>query len=70
MGSYFTLIAIVLFVISTIDIIIRKFRNPALGIVWFFVVLFIPIVGSIMYLLIRKGITYGVPHKFNPKFNH
>lgn len=70
MNIIFAIVAIALLIVAIIDITRRKFKNPALGVVWFLVALVFPIIGPIFYLLIRNGITEGVPRKFNPKFNH
>jgi len=70
MNSTFIIIATGLLVVAVIDILQRKFKNPALGFVWFFVVLIFPIIGPLFYLIIRKSITQGKLRKFNPKFHH
>jgi beta-lactamase regulating signal transducer with metallopeptidase domain len=64
-----SLISIVLVVLSIRDILKRKFKNLAFGLVWLFIILVVPIIGPIMYLSLRKGMSAGRPKTFNPVFH-
>ncbi len=55
---------------ALIDIVRSRFINPNMRTVWLVVVLFFPIIGSILYFQMRKTLTTGESLKFNPKFKN
>ena len=66
----FIIVAIVLWFWAISDITRSRFKLPYMSTVWFLVILFFPVIGSIFYLLFRKKYTTEGPRKFQPKFNY
>lgn len=64
-----SVISVILVVVCIRDILKRKFKNLAFGIVWLFIILVIPVIGPIMYLYLKEGMSMGRPGPFNPKFH-
>jgi hypothetical protein len=54
---------------ALIDIAKSRFKNPTMNTVWLLIVLFLPILGSIFYFLLRKKYTTKEKRKFNPNFS-
>ncbi|NQU33424.1 MAG: PLDc_N domain-containing protein [Bacteroidetes bacterium] len=55
---------------ALIDIVRSRFINPNMRTGWLVVVLFFPIIGSILYFQMRKTLTTNETLKFNPKFKN
>ena len=52
------------------DIAKSRFKNTTMNLIWLLIVIFFPVIGSILYLFLRKTQIQKEPRKFNPKFNH
>lgn len=65
----FTILTIVLWVWAIADIVNSRFKSRLMNIVWFLVVLFFPILGSIFYFQLRKKFTIKELRKFQPNFH-
>ncbi|MCD4773948.1 MAG: PLD nuclease N-terminal domain-containing protein [Bacteroidales bacterium] len=61
-------LTIVLWFWAIIDIVKSRFKNQTMNTVWLLIVLFFPILGSIIYLLLRKKYTTKEVRKFQPNF--
>lgn len=61
------ILAISLWIIVIRDIIKRRLKYLSFNLIWLMVVIFFPILGSILYLLLRKGMSAERPKKFDPK---
>ena len=49
-------IPLVLWIIAIVDLVKRQFKDQTTKIIWALVIIFVPFIGSILYLLIgRKG---------------
>ena len=66
-GLIFLIIALWFWAI--IDISRSRFKNPTMNTVWLLVVLFFPVIGSILYFLLRKKFVTKKRRKFQPNFN-
>ncbi|MGN6726731.1 MAG: PLD nuclease N-terminal domain-containing protein [Tepidisphaeraceae bacterium] len=44
-------------IVAIIDLVRRRFIEPPMTIVWLLIVLFVPVIGSILYFLIGRGQT-------------
>jgi len=64
-----SLIAIILWFITIRDILKSSAKFLTFNLVWLMIVIFLPIIGSITYLFMRKGMQSDRPKKFNPKFH-
>lgn len=64
------IVEVVLFVIALRDLLTRKFKSPVFGIVWLLIILAFPILGPLVYLYLREGMSAGRPRAFNPRFHH
>ena len=51
----FTVLPLVLLIWALVDIIRSDFKDGTTKLVWIIVVIFVPLVGSILYLVLRKG---------------
>nr|WP_289846298.1 PLDc N-terminal domain-containing protein [Winogradskyella psychrotolerans] len=65
----FIIIAIVFWFWAIFDITRSRFKSPYMSTVWFLAILFLPALGSICYLLLKKKLVKKEPRKFQPKFN-
>ena len=54
---------------AIIDITRSRFKNPNMRTVWLIVVLLLPLMGTLIWLFVRKDLVTTEPRKFNPKFN-
>mgnify|MGYP005871334019 CR=1 FL=1 len=54
---------------AIIDISRSRFKSPTMNTVWLIAVLFFPVFGSILYLLLRKKYVTTKRRKFQPNFN-
>lgn len=52
---FFTVLPLVLLLWALIDIIRSNFKDSTTKLIWIIVVIFVPLVGSILYLVMRKG---------------
>ena len=50
----FSIATLILWIVCFVDILSRDFKNSNDKIVWFLAVLFVPFLGSIVYLLVGK----------------
>jgi len=62
-------IAIALWFWAIIDITRSRFKNPFMNTICLLAVLFFPILGSILYLILRKKLIAKEKRKFQPNFN-
>jgi beta-lactamase regulating signal transducer with metallopeptidase domain len=60
--------AIVLLILAVRDILKRQLKLLAFNLVWLAVVVLIPIVGPVLYFMLREGMDANRPRKFDPKF--
>lgn len=65
----FIILFIFLWVWAIIDISKSRFKNPTMNTVWYLIVLFFPVVGSIFYFQLRKNYVVKEARKFKPNFN-
>ena len=63
-------LTLILVLWALIDIVRSRFIKPNMRTVWLIVVLFVPIIGSILYFQMRKTLTTSETLKFNPKFKN
>ena len=63
------ILTMVLWFWAIIDIIKSRFKNRVMKTIWFAVVLFFPVLGSIFYFQLRKKYVVNGTRKFNPNFN-
>lgn len=61
------ILAISLWIIVIRDIIKRRLKYFSFNIIWLMVVIFFPILGSILYLFLRKGMSAERTKKNDPK---
>ena len=54
---------------AIIDITRSRFKNPNMRTVWLIVVLLLPLMGTLIWLFVRKDLVTTEPRKFDPKFN-
>ncbi|WP_121666266.1 PLD nuclease N-terminal domain-containing protein [Mesonia aquimarina] len=54
---------------AIIDITRCRFKKPGMRTVWLFSVLFFPLLGSILYFILKKKYTTKKPRKFQPNFH-
>ncbi|WP_394347732.1 PLDc N-terminal domain-containing protein [Mangrovivirga cuniculi] len=45
-----------------------RYRNNNQRLIWFFIVLIFPVMGSVIYFLFKRKITLRGRRKFNPDF--
>lgn len=62
-------LTIILWFWALIDITRSRFKNPTMNTVWLLSVLFFPVLGPILYFLMRKKFVTKEPRKFQPNFN-
>jgi hypothetical protein len=63
------IIEIVLLVITLFDLLKRKFKSLAFGMVWLFIIFAFPFIGPLVYFFLREGMSAGRPRAFNPRFH-
>jgi len=51
----FVLLPVVLLLWALIDILRSNFKDSVTKLIWIVVVVFVPVVGAILYLVLRKG---------------
>ncbi len=64
-----SILTLILNIWAIIDITRSRFKDPTMRTIWLVVVLFFPIVGSILYFQLSKKLINKEPRKFQPKFN-
>ncbi|WP_394330278.1 PLDc N-terminal domain-containing protein [Roseivirga echinicomitans] len=52
-----------------VDLSKSRFKSGKANLLWLSIILFSPIVGSILYFQLKKGYTERRPRQFQPKFN-
>ncbi len=52
---FFVLLPVVLWLWALIDILRSDFKDSVTKLIWIVVVIFVPVVGAILYLVLRKG---------------
>jgi len=62
------LLALVLWIWAVIDILRSDFKDIVQKIIWLLVVIFFPILGSIVYFQLGRKYTSRPPIRFAPKF--
>ena len=63
-----TVLTAILWIWAFVDISRSRFENPPMKWLWIILILFFPILGSIIYFQFGKKQTKA-PKKFNPDFN-
>jgi len=63
------LLAIALWVWALVDLSKSRFKSVRANLLWLLIILFSPIMGSILYFQLKKGYTERRPRQFQPKFN-
>lgn len=63
------ILTIVLWFAAIIDITRSRFKEPYINTISLLAVLFFPVLGSIIYFLLKKQLTTKAPKKFQPNFN-
>jgi len=61
-------LTVILWIWAFVDISRSRFENPTMKWLWFILILFFPILGSIIYFQFGKKYTKD-PKKFNPDFS-
>lgn len=64
-----SILTLILVFWALIDITKSRFINPSTRTIWLIFVLFMPILGSILYFQLKKKFTTKEPRKFQPQFN-
>ena len=54
---------------AIIDLLKSEFKNLKIKAIWLIIILFFPIIGSIIYFQLRKELTKNEPQKFQPNFD-
>lgn len=65
----FIILFIFLWFWAIIDISKSRFKNPTMNTVWYLIVLFFPVIGSIIYFQLKKNYVVIEARKFQPNFN-
>jgi hypothetical protein len=57
---------------ALVDILLSKFKEDLMQIVWLLVVFFLPFIGVLLYLLIGRSMKCPIPDESNPgeKYDH
>jgi hypothetical protein len=57
---------------ALVDILLSKFKEDLMQIVWLLVVFFLPFIGVLLYLLIGRSMKRPIPDESNPgeKYDH
>tara|TARA_R110001592_G_scaffold18399_1_gene76382 strand:- start:932 stop:1159 length:228 start_codon:yes stop_codon:yes gene_type:complete len=63
------LLAIALWVWALVDLSKSRFKSGKDNLLWLLIILFSPIIGSILYFQLKKKFTERHPRQFQPKFN-
>ncbi|KOF02036.1 hypothetical protein OB69_15035 [Roseivirga seohaensis subsp. aquiponti] len=63
------LLAIVLWAWALLDLSKSRFKSGRANLIWLSIILFSPVMGSILYFQLKKGYTERRPRQFQPKFN-
>ncbi|WP_416376045.1 PLDc N-terminal domain-containing protein [Roseivirga sp.] len=63
------LLTIALWVWALVDLSKSRFKSGRTNLLWLLIILFSPIIGSILYFQLKKGFTERRPRQFEPKFN-
>lgn len=62
-------LTLILWFWAIIDITRSRFKSQTMNTVWLLLVLFFPLIGSILYFQLKRKLTTKKPRKFNPNFN-
>jgi len=62
-------LTVVLWFAAIIDITKSRFKEPYINTISLLIVLFCPVLGSIIYFVVKKHLTTKEPRKFKPNFN-
>jgi uncharacterized RDD family membrane protein YckC len=60
----FVLLPIILFIWALIDVLRSDFKDSITKVIWVIVVIFVPLVGPILYLVLRKGQKVDSSYRF------
>lgn len=55
---------------AIIDIANSRFKDQRMNTVWLLIVLFFPLLGSIIHFQLKRRLTSPEARKFSPDFNH
>ncbi|MDT8415836.1 MAG: PLDc N-terminal domain-containing protein [Flavobacteriaceae bacterium] len=64
----FVFLTLALWFWAIIDITRSRFKKPIMNTICLLLVLFFPVLGSILYFQFRKRLVMKEPRKFNPNF--
>ncbi len=64
-----SILTLILVFWAIIDITRSRFINPTKRTIWLLIVLFFPMIGSILYFQLRKKLITKESRQFQPKFN-
>ncbi len=64
----FMALTAILWVWALIDLVKSHFKNPTYKILWLLAILFFPVVGSILYFMLKKEFVDPGKRKFDPDF--
>jgi len=62
------IVTILLWFWAIYDIAYARFKKPVMNTVWLLVVLFAPLLGSILYLIFKDQFVDNSPRRFQPNF--
>ena len=68
--AVFTILSLILWFWALIDITKSKFIMPYGNTLWLLIIILFPIIGTIIYFLLKRRITSKEKRKFKPKFNY
>lgn len=63
------ILTVVLWIWALIDIAKTRRQNPSEKSLWFLLIIALPLIGSILYLLIKDKTAKANPRRFQPKFH-
>ncbi|MGM0634994.1 MAG: PLDc N-terminal domain-containing protein [Bacteroidota bacterium] len=65
----FIALSMMLWFWALMDIHKSRFKNRSSSFIWFVIVLFFPVLGSIIYFQLRRKLVETKPRKFRPDFH-
>mgnify|MGYP003624327657 FL=1 len=63
------LLTVVLWFWALTDLSKSRFKSGKANLIWLLIVLFSPIIGSVLYFQFKKSFVERRPRRFQPKFN-
>ncbi|MDT8348050.1 MAG: PLD nuclease N-terminal domain-containing protein [Flavobacteriaceae bacterium] len=65
----FFLAALGFWIFTIVDIVRSQFKEPNQNILWLLLVILAPIIGIILYWIMKHQFVQKEPRRFNPEFN-